>query len=144
MACVFSIFVFLPLALQAGRHSFMRENQVPISTLYGILLLSDALLLNIFGFDRAATQAYFCTPVSLSVVIRVKNLAAIFLVALQSLAVPLLSVLFRLNLSGFALTIRLISVCRRNCLPASHGQSALGLLPASHRPACHSPQTGRR
>lgn len=109
MACVFSIFVFLPLALQAGRHSFMRENQVPISTLYGILLLSDALLLNIFGFDRAASQVYFCTPISLSVVIRAKNLAAIFLVALQSLAVPLLSILFRLNVSGLALLSALLA-----------------------------------
>lgn len=109
MACIFSLFVFLPLALQSGEHSFMGQNGVPVTTLYGLLLLSDALLLNIFGFDRGATQIYFATPAALSVVIRAKNVAAVFFVAIQSLAVPLLSLLFRIKLTALSLASSFLS-----------------------------------
>ena len=99
MASIFSILVFLPMAIQSGEHSFIGENAVPVTSLYGLLLLSDALLLNIFGFDRGASQLYFITPPAFSAVIRAKNLAAILLVALQSLAVPLLCTLFRMPIT---------------------------------------------
>jgi ABC-2 type transport system permease protein len=98
-ACVFSIFVFLPVATEAGEHSFMGENIVPVTSLYGLLLMSDALLLNIFGFDRGAAQLYFITPPSLSTIIRAKNLAAVAFIVLQSLAVPLISILFRMQVT---------------------------------------------
>jgi len=109
MACIFSIFVFLPLAIESGEHSFMGQNAVPVTSLYGLLLLSDALLLNIFGFDRGATQLYFTTPPTMSTVIAAKNLAAVLLVAVQSLAVPLLSILFRMPVTGLTLLAGFLS-----------------------------------
>src|SRR5205823_3887068 len=47
MACVFSVVIFIPMALNANTtgHGFFRENFLPVATLYGLLLLSDALLL---------------------------------------------------------------------------------------------------
>lgn len=109
MACVFSTLVFLPLALDASEKSFIAQNSLPVTSLYGLLLLSDALLLNIFGFDHTAAQLYFATPPAISLVIRAKNLAAILLVALQSLAVPLLAMLFHMPVSGVSLLAGLLS-----------------------------------
>ena len=67
--------------------------------MYGLLLLSDALLLNIFGFDRGAAQLYFMTPATLSIVIRAKNLAAALFVAIQAMAIPVLYLLFRMHVT---------------------------------------------
>jgi ABC-2 type transport system permease protein len=109
MACVFSIFVFMPLALNMGRNSFMSQNMLPVTSLYGLLLLSDVLLINIFGFDRGAAQVYFATPPAISIAIRAKNLAAVVFIALQSLAVPLLALLFRVPFSSLSLEAGLLS-----------------------------------
>ncbi len=99
MATLFSIFLFFPLTL--GRpHSagggFIHNNFLPMVTLYGLLLLSDSLLLNFFGFDRAAAQLYFVAPVDLQSVIRAKNIVAIFFVALQCLTVLVISLAIRI------------------------------------------------
>jgi len=109
MACVFSIFVFMPLAMNLGRHSFMSQNMLPVTSLYGLLLLSDVLLMNIFGFDRGAAQIYFAAPAAVSLAIRAKNLAAVIFIALQSLAVPLLSLLFRIQFSWLSLEAGLLA-----------------------------------
>lgn len=109
MACVFSIFVFMPLAFNSGHNSFMAQNGLPVTSLYGLLLLSDVLLMNIFGFDRGATQVYFATPPEISTVIRAKNLVAIVFIALQSLAVPFLSMLFRIHFSWLSLIAGIVS-----------------------------------
>jgi hypothetical protein len=109
MACVFSIFVFMPLAMNLGKHSFMNQNMLPVTSLYGLLLLSDVLLMNIFGFDRGATQVYFATPPAISLAIRAKNLAAVVFIVLQSLAVPLLSVVFRIQFSWLSLEAGLLA-----------------------------------
>ncbi len=98
MATVFSVFIFVPIAFgQSGRSgpSFMRENFLPIATLYGLLLMSDALLLNMFGFDRAGAQIYFVAPVKFGMVIRAKNIVAAGFVAIQCAGVILLSLAFR-------------------------------------------------
>jgi hypothetical protein len=109
MACVFSILVFLPVAMEAGERSFMGQNALPVTSLYGLLLLSDALLLNIFGFDRGASQLYFTTPTAFSTVVRAKNFTAILLVAVQSLVVPLLALLFRMNVTRLAVASGFLS-----------------------------------
>jgi len=82
---------------------------LPVTSLYGLLLLSDVLLMNIFGFDRGATQIYFASPPAISLAIRAKNLAAVLFMALQSLAVPLLSMLFRIQFSWLSLEAGLLA-----------------------------------
>ena len=54
-------------------NGFLRQNFFPFANLYALLLLSDTLLLNIFGTDRGATQLYFLSPTSFASVIKAKN-----------------------------------------------------------------------
>jgi ABC-2 type transport system permease protein len=108
MACIFSVIVFVPITFnQDVRHgsSFVHSNFLPIVNLYGLLLLSDVLLLNVFGLDRSAVQLYFVAPVPLETVVKAKNLAAIVFVALQTIAVLLIALVIRASvtpLSAFA------------------------------------------
>jgi ABC-2 type transport system permease protein len=93
--------VFLPAALN-GRDrpaTFMRQNLLPVVNLYGLLLLSDALLLNALGFDRGAAQAYFVTPISLETVLKAKNLTAIVFIVLQSAIILCISTIARVPIS---------------------------------------------
>lgn len=99
MACIFSVVIFFPMTLKGHGSGFIGENFLPVVTLYGLLLLSDVLLLNIFGFDRRAAQIYFIVPVALKTVIRAKNLTAIVFVVLQTVAVLLIAVLMRFSIS---------------------------------------------
>lgn len=85
MACIFSVVVLVPVALEGGHHAFMRVNLLPIVNLYGLLILSDALLLNVFGFDRKATQIYFVTPAPFATVLKAKNLTAVVFILLQGM-----------------------------------------------------------
>ncbi|MBV8553263.1 MAG: hypothetical protein JOY54_18345 [Acidobacteriaceae bacterium] len=97
MACIFSVVVFLPVTLKqddAGAH-WLNQNFLPVVNLYGLLLLSDALLLNAFGLDGGAAQIYFVTPVSLETVIKAKNLVAVAFVVVQSVTVLLVVTLIR-------------------------------------------------
>jgi ABC-2 type transport system permease protein len=88
MACIFStVFLFPMLVFDgAGRNGFVRQNFFPFANLYALLLLSDILLLNIFGTDRGAAQLYFLSPTSLAAVIRAKNLVAwLFIIVIDVL-----------------------------------------------------------
>ncbi len=93
MACLFGVLVFLPLS--ESNASFMHSNFPQVVSLYGVLILSDALFWNIFGFDRAAAQLYFAAPVDFRRVIQAKNLAAVLIVAGQNTIVLLVAMLLR-------------------------------------------------
>ena len=80
----------------------MSDNFLPIVNLYGLLLLSDVLLLNVFGLDRQASQLFFAAPVRLETVLRAKNIAALCFVALETVAVLIFVVLLRIHLSPFS------------------------------------------
>jgi ABC-2 type transport system permease protein len=69
-------------------------------SVYALLLLSDALFWNCFGFDRSAAQVYFLVPVKMSTVLAGKNLAAAFLVLMEIAAIALVCAALRLPLSG--------------------------------------------
>ncbi len=112
MACVFSVLIFLPIAwnsLSKGNNSFMHNNFLSVVTLYGLLMLSDVLLLNIFGFDRSATQIYFAAPIPLATVVKAKNLTAILFIAIQSLAVLVMVALVRIPVTGFNIVSAIIA-----------------------------------
>ncbi len=97
MSCILGIVVFVPAAFNSSdpASQFMRNNLVPVVNVYGLLLLSDTLLLNAFGLDRGAAQTYFVTPVPLSTVLKAKNLTAILFVVLQSAVILLVTILSR-------------------------------------------------
>ncbi len=104
MSCILGIVVFVPAALngQDPTSSFMRSNLIPVVNVYGLLLLSDTLLLNAFGLDRGAAQTYFVMPVSLPTVLQAKNAAAIVFVLLQSAVILLVATLARAPITGMS------------------------------------------
>lgn len=85
MACFFSALVFFPLAFGRNHSSFMEGNYLPVINTYGLLILGEVLLWNIFGFDRKAAQIYFVAPVPFETVLRAKNLAALAAIVLMTL-----------------------------------------------------------
>ena len=72
-------------------------------------MLSDVLLLNIFGLDRIATQIYFVAPIPFATVIKAKNLAAILFLLIQSLCVLVVVTLIRIPITGFNVISALIA-----------------------------------
>lgn len=84
MACVFSALIFFPIAFGRTGSGFMANNYVAFINTYGMLILGEVLLWNVFGFDRRAAQLYFVTPVSFAQVIKAKNLVAAIFIALQT------------------------------------------------------------
>ncbi|HEY7210827.1 MAG TPA: hypothetical protein VH477_11195 [Bryobacteraceae bacterium] len=111
MACLLGILVFVPAALNSrdagGR--FLRENLIPVMNVYGLLLLSDTLLLNSLGLDRAAAQIYFVTPLSLSAVLKAKNLTAIVFVILQSAVILFVAALARAPITAMGILSGLLA-----------------------------------
>jgi ABC-2 type transport system permease protein len=101
MACVFGVIVFVPMTLGHGGATFIKNNFLPMVNLYGMLMLSDVLLLNIFGLDRKSAQLFFVAPVSFRAVLQAKNVAALFAIAAQTMVVLLFVLLFRVPLSLF-------------------------------------------
>jgi ABC-2 type transport system permease protein len=100
MACLFSGVMLVAVTFgDAGRHAFMRANLLAIMNLYGLLILGQALLLNVFGFDRAAAQIYFVAPIPFKSVMKAKNLAAITFILLQGLAALLVASLLRVSIT---------------------------------------------
>ncbi|MEK7409175.1 MAG: hypothetical protein AAB225_29280 [Acidobacteriota bacterium] len=68
-------------------------------SLYALLLLSEVVFWNVFGFDRSAVQVYLTAPVSFSRVLIGKNLAAASLVTLEVTVVLLVCAVLRIPLA---------------------------------------------
>ncbi|HTW63021.1 MAG TPA: hypothetical protein VME17_00335 [Bryobacteraceae bacterium] len=102
MGFSFGLLVWAPIAFgRAGtERTFLTDNYLTMVSVYALLLLSDALFWNCFGFDRSAAQVYFLMPVKMSTVLAGKNMAAALLVLLEITAIALVCALLRLPLSG--------------------------------------------
>ena len=63
--------IWFPMAFgdKGTSHSLVGENFLTFISVYALLLLSDTLFWNVFGFDRGAAQVYFLFPVSISTVL---------------------------------------------------------------------------
>jgi ABC-2 type transport system permease protein len=103
MACIFGVLIFLPMSLRKAGNDFIASNFLPVVNVYGLLLLGDVLLWNVFGFDRNAAALYFVSPVAFDVVLRAKNLAAIIFMLLQTVAVWVLAAAFRVSVTPLSL-----------------------------------------
>ncbi len=101
MSCILGIVVFVPAALNGNDPTshFMQNNLLPVVNVYGLLLLSDTLLLNAFGLDRGASQAYFVVPLSLRTVLKAKNLTAVVFVVLQSAVILAVAAIARAQIT---------------------------------------------
>jgi ABC-2 type transport system permease protein len=102
MGFSFGLLIWAPIAFGrlSAERSFLTDNYLTMVSIYALLLLSDALFWNCFGFDRGAAQVYFLVPVKMSTVLAGKNLAASFLVLMEITAIALVCALLRLPLSG--------------------------------------------
>jgi ABC-2 type transport system permease protein len=114
MGFSFGFLIWAPIAFgrAATPHSFMADNYLSLVSVYALLLLSDALFWNCFGFDRSAAQIYFLVPLKMSTVLVGKNLTAAFFVLLEICAVATVCALLRLPVSGLqileALTVAVV------------------------------------
>ena len=102
MGFSFGLLIWAPIAFGrlSTERSFLSDNYLTMVSIYALLLLSDALFWNCFGFDRSAAQVYFLVPVKMSTVLAGKNLSAAFLVLMEISAIALVCALLRLPLSG--------------------------------------------
>jgi hypothetical protein len=103
MACVFGLMVFIPMTFGHGGAAFIRNNFLPMVNLYGMLMLSDVLLLNVFGLDRKSAQLFFVAPVPFRLVLRAKNVVALCVIAAQTALVLLFVMLFRVPIDLFGI-----------------------------------------
>jgi ABC-2 type transport system permease protein len=72
------------------------SNYTVAIVLYAVVLLSDAVVWNVFGFDRSAAQLYFSMPVPLSKALAAKNAAAVVFIVLDVAIVTSICALVRL------------------------------------------------
>jgi ABC-2 type transport system permease protein len=102
MGFSFGLLIWTPIAFgrMSSERTFLGDNYLTMVSIYALLLMSDALFWNCFGFDRSAAQVYFLVPVKMSTVLAGKNLAAAFLVFMEIIAIALVCALLRLPLSG--------------------------------------------
>jgi ABC-2 type transport system permease protein len=102
MGFSFGILIWFPVAFgeKGASHSLVGDNYLAFVSVYALLLLSDTLFWNVFGFDRSAAQVYFLVPLKISTVLVGKNLAAGFFVLIEIVAVALVCALLRLPITG--------------------------------------------
>ncbi len=87
MACLFSVIIFFPIAFGRQGVGFLATNYVAFVNTYGMLIVGEVLIWNVFGFDRRAAQLYFVTPTAFKQVLLAKNATAALFVALQTTVV---------------------------------------------------------
>jgi len=102
MACFLGMVVFVPMTLRERTGGFMSRNLLPVVNLYGLLILGDVLLWNVFGFDRGAAQLYFVTPVRFETVLKAKNTIAVIFIIMQTLLVWIIAALVRIPITALS------------------------------------------
>lgn len=99
-SCLLGLAIFIPAVLRSEHASgFFERNLIPVVNAYGLLILGETLLLNVFGLDRTAAQIYFAAPLQLRVVLQAKNLVAIWFVLIQNLIIALIASSLRASFS---------------------------------------------
>ena len=85
MGFSFGLIIWWPMAFghANSQHTFLAENYITVVSLYAVLLLSEVLFWNLFGFDRSAAQLYFVVPLRTATVLKGKNTAAALFVMLE-------------------------------------------------------------
>jgi ABC-2 type transport system permease protein len=117
MGFSFGLLIWLPIAFgnMASHDSWLSRNYLALVSAYALLLLSDTLFWNVFGFDRSAAQVYFLVPVRIGTVLAAKNLAALIYVVTEVTIIALVCLVLRfpvkplslLEAYGVSLTIAL-------------------------------------
>jgi ABC-2 type transport system permease protein len=98
MGFSFGLLVWTPIAFGpiTSQHSLVAENYLTFVSVYALMLMTDSLFWNCFGFDRSAAQIYFLVPLKMSTVLVGKNLAAVFVVFLEITSITVVCTLLRM------------------------------------------------
>ena len=97
MGFSFGLIIWLPLAFgNKNPNSVFSSHYLTAVTVYGLMLLGEVCIWNIFGFDRGAVQIYYSAPIKLSAVLIAKNIAALFFVVAEALIITVVCLLLRL------------------------------------------------
>lgn len=101
MGFTFGVLIWVPMArLEPASPGWMSRNFLTAVVLYAMVLLSEVLFFNTFGFDRTAAQMYFLTPVRPGLVLIAKNIAAAFFVVAEVALVTVACVLLRMPVTA--------------------------------------------
>jgi ABC-2 type transport system permease protein len=102
MGFTFGVLIWLPMArLQSGSSpAWMGQNFLSVVVVYAMVLLSEVLFYNTFGFDRTAAQMYFLTPVRPATVLLAKNIAAAFFIVAEVTLVTVACMLFKMPVTA--------------------------------------------
>ena len=102
MGFSFGLLIWLPMTFggSGSPDSWVGRNYLALVCSYALLLLSDVLFWNAFGFDRTAAQLYFLAPVPTATVLFAKNFTAMIFITLDVAMVVLVCTLFRLPVSA--------------------------------------------
>ncbi len=100
MGFSFGLLIWLPLAFSnRDPHSMFSTHYLTAVTVYGLMLLGEVCIWNVFGFDRSAVQIYYLAPIPLSSALIAKNIAALFFVFAEALIIAFVCFLLRLPLT---------------------------------------------
>ncbi len=113
MGFSFGLLIWAPIAFgqTSSQHSLVAENYLTFVSVYALLLLTDALFWNCFGFDRSAAQIYFLVPLKMSTVLMGKNLAAAFIVFLEIASITVVCTLLRMSVTPIQVLEALAVTC---------------------------------
>jgi ABC-2 type transport system permease protein len=113
MGFSFGLLIWAPIAFgqASSQHSLVADNYLTFVSVYALLLLTDALFWNCFGFDRSAAQIYFLVPLKMSTVLMGKNLAAAFIVFLEIASITFVCTLLRMSVTPIQVVEALAVTC---------------------------------
>lgn len=99
MSCFFGVIIFAPALRRQHADSAFMQYALPIMAVYGLLVLGQISYWNCFGFDRSATQGYFCWPIRFRDALIAKNLTVLALMIPQITLVSLVARAFHIPAS---------------------------------------------
>jgi ABC-2 type transport system permease protein len=108
MGFTFGILIWLPVLMRKGTGG-PTAHYLTAVTVYGLMLLGEVCIWNMFGFDRSAAQSYFVMPVKLSTVIVAKNITAVIFIALEAISITAVCAVLRMPVTAIAM-VEAISV----------------------------------
>ena len=141
MGFSFGLLIWLPVTFggTAARHSLLADNYLTAVSIYALLILSDVLFWNCFGFDRGAMQVYYSAPVKMSLILTGKNLAAVLFVVLEVVAITVVCALLRMPLSA----LRILEAVSVTCVVTLFVLS-IGNLSSFYNPRSVDPEKSFR
>ncbi len=98
MGFSFGFLIWLPIMRDPDLPSMLRANYPAFVAVYGLLLLAEVVIWNVFGFDRAAARLYYAAPVRISTVLIAKNAATLTMVMLEVVIIALVCTVLPLSI----------------------------------------------